>query len=57
MWENGSCKLKSSKAGMAAVVKAKAIRESCFAMELRGLARHLSGNEDYSWGGRGGGQY
>ena len=50
MWENGSYKLKNSKAGMAAVVKVKAIRQSCFVMEVRGSARHLSGNGDYSWG-------
>ena len=27
----------------------KAIRRSCFVMEVRGSARHLSGNENYSW--------
>ena len=51
MWENGSCKLKNSKTGMTAAVKVKAIRQSCFAMELRESERHLSGNGDYSWGG------
>ena len=50
MWENGSCKLKNSKAGMTAVVKVKAIRQSCFVMGLRESARHLLGNGDYSWG-------
>ena len=33
---------------MPGVVKAKAIRQSCFATEARGSARHLSGNENYS---------
>ena len=50
MWENGSCKLKNSKAGMTAVAEMEAIRQSCFAMEVRGSARHLSGNGNYSWG-------
>jgi len=49
MWENGSCKLKNSKAGITAVVKVKEIKKSYFAMELRESARHLSGNGDYSW--------
>ena len=51
MWENGSYKLKNSKAGMTAAVKVKAIRQSCFVMGLRESARHLLGNWDYSWGG------
>jgi len=29
------------------VVKVKVIRQSCFATEVRGSARHLSGNENY----------
>jgi len=48
MWGNGSCKLKNSEAGMTAVVKVRVIRKSCFAMEVRGSARLLSGNENYS---------
>ena len=35
---------------MTVVVKVKVIRRSCFAMELRESARHLSGKENYSWG-------
>ena len=30
--------------------KETAIKQFCFAMEIRGLARHLSGNKDYSLG-------
>ena len=47
MWENGSCKLRNSEAGMTGVVKVKAIRQSCFAMEVQGLGKHLSGNWNY----------
>jgi len=32
---------------MARVVKVKAIRQSCFAMEVQGSGRHLSGNGNY----------
>ena len=35
---------------MIVVVRVKVIRKSCFAMELRESARHLSGKEIYSWG-------
>jgi len=35
---------------MTVVMKVKVIRKSCFAMELRESARHLSGKEIYSWG-------
>ena len=38
----------NSEAGMTGVGKGKGIRQSCFATEARGLARHLSGNENYS---------
>ena len=41
----------NSKAGMPGAGKVKAIRQSCFATEVRGSARHLSGKENYSRGG------
>ena len=34
---------------MPGVGKVKVIRQSCFAMEVRESAKHLSGNENYSW--------
>ena len=52
MWGNGLCKLKNSELGMTAVMKVKAITQSCFAMETQESARHLSGNENYFRGGR-----
>ena len=45
---NGSFKPKSSEAGMTGV--GKEITQSCFAMEIRGSARHLSGNKNCSRG-------
>jgi len=48
MWESGSWKLKNSEVGMTGMVKVKVIKQSCFAMELLGSARHLSGNGDCS---------
>ena len=50
MWGNGFCKLKNSEAGMKGVgkVKVKVITQSCFAMEIRESAKHLSDNENYS---------
>ena len=50
MLEDGSRKLKNSEAGMTVVVKAKVIKQSCFAMELRESARHSSGKKSYSRG-------
>ena len=47
MWGNGSWKLKNLEPGATAVVKVKEIMQSCFAMELQGPAKHLSGNENY----------
>ena len=47
MWGNGLCKLKNSELGMTAVMKVKAITQSCFAMGLQESARHLSGNENH----------
>ena len=47
MWGNGSWKLKNSEPGATAVVKVKEIIQSYFAMEPQGLAKHLSGNENY----------
>ena len=46
MWGNGSYTLKSSEAGVTAVVKVNVITQSCFAMGLQGSERHLSGNDD-----------
>jgi len=43
MLENGSYKLKNSEVGMTGV-KVKVKRQSCFAMEVQGSGRHLSGN-------------
>ena len=40
----------NSEAGIAGVVKVRVVRKSCFATEVRGSARHLSGNENYSRG-------
>jgi len=48
MSENGSCRLKNSEPGMNGVRKAKVVRLCCFAMEARGSAKHLSGNENCS---------
>ena len=50
--EGGSYKLMNSEDGADLVGKERAIRQFCFAMETRGLARHLSGNKDYSPGGK-----
>ena len=50
MWENGSCKLKNSEAGMTGVSEVKVITQSCFATEIRGPAGHSSGNKDRSRG-------
>jgi len=48
MWENGFFKLKNSQPGMTGVRKVKLTGQSCFAMEARESAKHLSGNENYS---------
>jgi len=53
MWENSSCKLKNSEAGMTGVWEVKVITQSCFATEIRGPARHSSGNKDRSRGSEG----
>jgi len=45
---NGSCKLGSSEGSAAWVGKVEVIRQFCFAMDIRGLVRHLSGNQGYS---------
>jgi len=45
---NGSYKLRNLGGGAAGVGKAKLIRQFCFAMEIRGSARHLSGSKGYS---------
>jgi len=50
MWGNGSYKVKNSEPGVTAVVKVKAIMQSCFAMGLQGSGRHLLGNESYIQG-------
>jgi len=47
MLENGLCKPKNLEGGMTGVV-GRAIVQSCFAMEIRGSARHLSGDKGYS---------
>ena len=47
VWGNGFCKLKHSAVGMTLVGKMKVIRRSCFAMEVRESARHLSGSGNY----------
>ena len=48
--ENGSFKPKNLDVGITGVVKRKVIIQSCFAMEIQELVRHLSGNRpgDYS---------
>ena len=48
MWGNGFCKLRNSKTGLTGEVEVKVIRQYCFAMEVRGSAKHLLGNENYS---------
>ena len=45
---NGSCKLGSSEGSAVWVGKVKVIRQFCFAKDIRGLVRHLSGNKGYS---------
>ena len=46
MWGNGSSKLKNLQAGTLAVEKMNRITGSCFATEIRGLAKLLLGNKD-----------
>jgi len=48
MLENGFYKPMSSEAGVAAAVKLKMIRQSCFAMGVRGSEKHFLGNENHS---------
>jgi len=45
---NGSYKVRNSKDGANLVGKVKVLRQFCFAMEIRGWVRHLSGSKDYS---------
>ena len=47
---NGSYKLRNSEDGAGRAGKVQIIRQFCFAIEIRGLARHVSGNKDYSPG-------
>ena len=48
MLENGSYKLRSLEAGMLVVEKVNPITQFCFATEIRGLARPISGNKEKS---------
>ena len=43
---NGCYKLRNSEAGALVVGEMNLIKESCFAMEIRGSARLISGNKD-----------
>ena len=47
MSENGSYKLRNLEDGADWVEKVKGVRQFCFAMEIRGSAKRLSGNKDY----------
>ena len=46
MLGNGLSRARNSRDGADWTEKVKAIVRFCFAMEIRGSARHLSGNED-----------
>jgi len=44
---SGSYKVRSSKDGANLMGKVNVVRQFCFAMEIRGWVRHLSGSKDY----------
>ena len=45
---NGSCKPKNLEDGADSKTKVEVMRQFCFVTEVRGLAKHLSGNRNYS---------
>ena len=48
MWADGFYKLRNSETGLTGTVKVKVVRLSCFAMGVRGSAKHLLGSKDHS---------
>ena len=46
MWGNGFYKLRSLEAGAPVVRGVNPIRQSCFAMEIRVLEKHILGNKN-----------